>query len=139
MAVVGGQKIGCEVAEFIADKGSNVALTDPTDTFCQDSGQKIRWLLMERLENESKIEMRIKTTVEKIEETSITVQKEGSTEQIDGIDMVVLCMGKVSTNELADQLKADAKVPEIYLVGDCIRPRKITEAVAEGAAVGHQI
>ena len=139
VAVVGGQKIGCEVAEFIADKGSNVELTDPTDTFCQDSGQKIRWLLMERLENESKIEMRIKTTVEKIEETSITVQKEGSTEQIDGIDMVVLCMGKVSTNELADQLKADAKVPEIYLVGDCIRPRKITEAVAEGAAVGHQI
>lgn len=139
VAVVGGQKIGCEVAELIADKGSSVVLTDPTDEFCQDTGQKIRWLLMERLENEPNIEMRIQTTVEKIEETSIILQKEGRTERIDGIDMVVLCMGKVATNELADMLKADAKIPEIYLVGDCIRPRKITEAVAEGAAVGHQI
>ncbi|RJQ57480.1 MAG: FAD-dependent oxidoreductase [Desulfobacteraceae bacterium] len=139
VAVVGGQKIGCEVAEFIADKGSEVVLIDPTDTFCQDAGQKIRWLLMERLENESKIEMRLKTTVEKIADSSITVQKEGKIEQIDGIDMVVLCIGKVSTNELADALKADARVPEIYMVGDCIRPRKITEAIAEGADVAHRI
>jgi 2,4-dienoyl-CoA reductase-like NADH-dependent reductase (Old Yellow Enzyme family)/thioredoxin reductase len=139
VAVIGGQKIGCEVAEFIADKGSEVVLTDPTAEFCQDTGQKIRWMLMERLESESKIEMRLKTTVEKIDDTAITVQKEGTIEQIDGIDMVVLCMGKVTDNALADQLKADARVIELYMVGDCIRPRKITEAIAEGAAVGHRI
>ena len=94
---------------------------------------------MERLESEEKVEMRPRTTLERIDDTSITLQKDGVIEQIDGIDTVVLCVGKVTENRLADQLKADATIPELYMVGDCIRPRKITEAIAEGAAVGHRI
>ena len=139
VAIIGGDKIACEVAEFIVEMGSEVIVADPNDAFCQDCGQKIRWMIMERLESEEKVEMRPRTTLERIDDTSITLQKDGVIEQIDGIDTVVLCVGKVTENRLADQLKADATIPELYMVGDCIRPRKITEAIAEGAAVGHRI
>jgi pyruvate/2-oxoglutarate dehydrogenase complex dihydrolipoamide dehydrogenase (E3) component len=85
-AVIGGDKIACEVAEFIVEKGSEVFLADSNDSFCQDCGQKTRWMIMERLESEEKVEMRSRTTLEKIDDTSITIQKNGAIEQIDGID-----------------------------------------------------
>ena len=139
VAVIGGQKIGCEVADYLAEKGSEVILTDPSGEFCQDAGMKTRWLLMERLEGEPKIELRKKTTVEMINDSSIVIQKEGNTETINDIDQVVMAMGKISRKELGDALIADSKVQEIYTVGDCVLPRKMTEAIYEGSAVGHKI
>lgn len=139
VVVIGGQKIGCEVAEYLAEKGSEVILTDPSGDFCQDAGMKTRWLLMERLENEPKIEMRNKTTVEMIDDSSLMIQKEGKIETIDAIDQVVLAMGKISRKELGDALMADSKIDEIYTVGDCVLPRKMTEAIYEGAVVGQRI
>lgn len=139
VSVIGGQKIGCEVADYLAEKGSEVILTDPSGEFCQDAGMKTRWLLMERLEGEPKIELRKKTTVEMIDDSSIVIQKEGKTETINDIDQVVMAMGKISRKELGDALIADSKVNEIYTVGDCVLPRKMTEAIYEGSAVGHKI
>lgn len=139
VVVIGGQKIGCEVAEFLADKGAEVIVTDPTEIFCQDAGAKTRWMLMERIENSSSIELRQKTTVEKIETDSIVLQKEGRMARVGGVDMVVLALGKISDNVLGDELKFEARVPEIYAIGDCVRPRKMTEAIIEGAGVGHKI
>jgi pyruvate/2-oxoglutarate dehydrogenase complex dihydrolipoamide dehydrogenase (E3) component len=53
--------------------------------------------------------------------------------------MVVLALGKVSDNELGDELKRESKVSEIFAVGDCVLPRKMLEAIYEGAVVGHKI
>lgn len=139
VVVIGGQKIGCEVAEFIAEKGAEVILTDPTDTYCQDAGQKTRWLLIERLENSENIDLRLDTTIEKIQVSSIVVQKGGELEHIDGVDMVVLALGRISNNSLGDQLKYDGIISPIYMVGDCVRPNMMTEAIMQGAAIGHQL
>ena len=139
VAVIGGDLIGCEVAEFISEKGSEVILIEQTGAFCQDSGTRVRWLLMERIEKDPKIERRLKTTVERINDASIVVQTEGKTEEIEGVDMVVLAFGKVSNNELGDELKRESRVSEIYTVGDCVIPRKMTEAIYEGSVVGHKI
>lgn len=137
--VIGGQKIGCEVAEFLADKGTQVIVTDPTETFCQDAGPKTRWMLMERIGNCPDIDLRRRTTVEAIGADAVVLQKEGTVEKIGAVDMVVLALGKVSDNALGDELKFEARVPEVYAIGDCVRPRKMTDAIIEGAAVGHKI
>ena len=139
VAVIGGDLIGCEVAEFISEKGSEVILIEQTGAFCQDTGRRVRWLLMERIEKDPKIERRLKTTVERINDASIVVQTEGKTEEIEGVDMVVLAFGKVSNNELGDELKRESRISEIYTVGDCVIPRKMTEAIYEGSVVGHKI
>jgi 2,4-dienoyl-CoA reductase-like NADH-dependent reductase (Old Yellow Enzyme family)/thioredoxin reductase len=139
VAVIGGELIGCEVAEFIAEKGSEVILIEPTGALCKDAGTRVKWLLMERIEKSPRIEMRLKTNLERINDTSIVVQKEGDVEEIEGVDMVVLASGKVSNNELGDELKRESKISEIYTVGDCVLPRKMTEAIYEGAVVAHKI
>jgi pyruvate/2-oxoglutarate dehydrogenase complex dihydrolipoamide dehydrogenase (E3) component len=139
VAVVGGELIGCELAEFISDKGSGVLLVEPTGALCQDAGTRVKWLLMERIEKDPKIDKRLKTNMEKINDTSIVVQKEGETEEIEGVDMVVLALGKISNNELGDELKRESKVSEIYAIGDCVLPRKMTEAIYEGSVAGQKI
>lgn len=139
VAVVGGKLIGCELAEYISDKGSEVLLIEPTGALCQDAGTRVKWLLMERIEKDPRIDKRLKTNIENINDTSIVVQKEGKTEEIEGVDMVVLALGKVSNNVLGDELKMESKVAEIYTIGDCVLPRKMTEAIYEGFVVAHKI
>ena len=139
VAVVGGKLIGCEVAEYISQKGGEVVLIEATGGFCQDAGMKVKWLLMERLESDSKIERRLKTNVEEIKDKSIVVQKEGKREEIEGVDMVVTALGAISNKNLADMLSFQSNIPEIYTVGDCVTPRKMTEAIYEGSIVGRRI
>ena len=67
------------------------------------------------------------------------MQKEGKREEIEGVDMVVLSLGAVSNNKLADDLNFESTLSEIYTVGDCVIPRKITEAIYEGSLVGRKI
>ena len=99
----------------------------------------MKLVLTERLEKDQKTDIRTKTTVEQININSIVVQKEGEIQEIEGIDMVVLALGAASNNILADELKMESRIPEIYSVGDCVMPRKMTDAIHEGFSVGYWI
>ncbi len=52
-------------------------------------------------------------------------------------DKIVIAMGGVPRRTLFDALKD--KVPEIYAIGDCVKPRKIYDAIHEGFHVGREI
>jgi 2,4-dienoyl-CoA reductase-like NADH-dependent reductase (Old Yellow Enzyme family)/thioredoxin reductase len=139
VAVLGGKLIGCEVAEYLSDKGADVILIEPTGALCADAGTRTKWLLMERLDKNEKIDKRLKTNIEKINNTSIVVQKDGKTEEIEGVDMVVLALGGISDRTLGDELEWESKISEIYTIGDCELPRKMTEAIYEGFVAGQKI
>ena len=57
--------------------------------------------------------------------------------RIEGVDTVVLVMGKRANDGVYFALKG--KVGELYRVGDCVAPRKITEAIYEGEIVGREL
>jgi hypothetical protein len=52
-------------------------------------------------------------------------------------DHIVLATGATSNHVLAQSLKG--KIPEILEVVDCIEPRRLMEAIHEGAKAGLQI
>jgi len=52
-------------------------------------------------------------------------------------DTVVVAVGEKSINELYG--KVHGKVPEVYLVGDSVKSRKVMDAIEDGAYVGLQI
>lgn len=56
---------------------------------------------------------------------------------IGSVDTVVLAMGSRARNELARALKG--RVPELHVVGDCLAPRRVLEAVYEGHLAGRAI
>ena len=62
--------------------------------------------------------------------------REGQTRVIEA-DTIVLAAGAEPNRALYDQLKG--RVAETYLVGDCIEPRSIRDAITDGFRIGHII
>jgi len=56
---------------------------------------------------------------------------------IEGVDTVVLITGKAADVKLYRKLKG--KVKELYMIGDCVAPRKIDFATYEGHKIGTSI
>ena len=80
--------------------------------------------------------MKTSTIVEEINKEGIKVNQQGTSRFING-DAVVLAVGLKSEKTLLNSFQG--KAPEIYSVGDCVKPRTIKEAIEEGFKVGMKI
>jgi len=65
----------------------------------------------------------------------VITDREGKRRILEGT--IVLAAGATPRSELAEKIKG--KVPEVHLVGDSVQPRKIADAIEEGARVGRQL
>ena len=54
----------------------------------------------------------------------------------EGFDSVVLVYGSVPQHDLYDQLKAEGRIPQLYLAGSAWLPRHMAEATRHGANIG---
>ena len=61
------------------------------------------------------------------------INKQGQEQSIE-VNTVVLAVGAKSNNELFKSL--NNVVPEIHMVGDCVEPRRILDAINDGHSIG---
>ncbi len=134
IVVVGGGLVGCGVAEWLAEKGLKVRLVEMQGDIAPDMFFNEKTTMLERWQNLG-IEILTGKRVTAITSSGVTVEEEGRSEEIAG-ETVVLAIGAKADDKLAD-LKA--KVSEFFMIGDCVKPRKIMEAVYEGTKVGCEI
>jgi pyruvate/2-oxoglutarate dehydrogenase complex dihydrolipoamide dehydrogenase (E3) component len=132
VVVIGGKLVGTQIAQLVASKGGFAILTEPSPAVCNDAGGRTKWLLLLDVNRNPNIEIHLDTSVERIKDGSVILQCNGKNEEVDNIDMVVLCLGAAADNHLAEELKWEGKLPEIHTIGDCSLPRKMTEAIYEG-------
>lgn len=133
--VAGGGMIGCEVAEYLAEKGKKVNIVEMLSEVALDMPRSERYLLLARLEKLG-VKIFANRKILKITHQGVVVKREERKENIIG-ETVVLAMGSEPDRRLARVLKG--LVPEVYAVGDCVEARKGLEAIYEGAKVGCQI
>jgi len=136
VAILGGGMVGCETAEFLAQRGKDVTIIEMLDFIGWDIGMFTRPFLMERFAKWGIKEI-TGAQVKEITDDGVVVEKEGRRETISGIDTIVLAMGTKSVNKLAKQLKG--KVAEVYVIGDASEPRKVVDAISEGAEIARKI
>jgi 2,4-dienoyl-CoA reductase-like NADH-dependent reductase (Old Yellow Enzyme family)/thioredoxin reductase len=130
--VVGGGSVGCDVALFLAEQGKKVTLIEMLDKIAPDMEPKAeRKAFLEKL-GKSCIKTMVKTKVVEIVDTGVVVLDAGGKYGKVEADNVVLAVGLTPTSwpDMGKLLK-DAKI-EICEVGDCVRPRKIFDAIHEG-------
>lgn len=148
VVVIGGEVIGCEVAEYLATRGKSVTVCDVAE-YVNDAGQTVkrslfaeklpaslRLRLMDRL---SKLGVRMLGGVQyqELRDTGLLVNTaEGRTEVLEA-DTVVVAAGARPDNQLREQLKDI--VAEVHMVGDCVQPGRIGDAVRDGYRVGQAI
>lgn len=138
IVVWGAGFVGCEVAYFLAEKGKDVTLVFPESEPAPDVPYPdIRKLLLKKLEeNKVKIEAGVKQFREITSSGIPVIDKEGRDIFIEA-DNIVLATGARSDMTLAQSLKG--KFLNLYEVGDCVEPRRLLEAVHEGAEAALEI
>jgi 2,4-dienoyl-CoA reductase-like NADH-dependent reductase (Old Yellow Enzyme family)/thioredoxin reductase len=135
VVVVGGGRIGCEVAEFLAERYKDVMILEMLEEIGTDIGPSLRPAIIERLKAAGiRIETGIKIT--EITEKGVGGLRNGRSEFFDAAT-IVIAVGMKSERHLVSAL--EGIVPEIHQVGDCIEPRRIREAIADGYHVGLKI
>ena len=132
IAIVGGGLVGCETAEYLAQQGKKVTILEMLDEVAGRMPLALRNLLLARLADKG---VMVLTGIQCREVTGgglVITTKEGEEKTITA-DNVVLASGDKSNRVLLEDLRGT--VP-IYPIGDCVEPRGIAEAVADGFSVG---
>jgi 2,4-dienoyl-CoA reductase (NADPH2) len=137
--VIGGNKEGLTVAEFIAENGGEVIIVEASDTLGADLPVSAQVRIGDRIEENPLIQVERKSVVERIYTDRVTLQSEGKFKDVGGIDLIVSAWDRTSVHELADELLSQGKISEVYCIGDALRPREIADAIYEGALVGRTL
>lgn len=161
VVVLGGGGVGAEVAMYLAEKGKKVTIVEilppeeleknigrgrPTRLqkelmpelwgLARDLPRRYRMLVLQRLEKDG-VKAIVGAETTQITNKSITIKRVDGTHVIEADTVVLAIGGEKANSEL--YMKLYGKVPELYIVGDCVKPRKIMDAIEDGAFVGLQI
>lgn len=139
--VVGGGKVGCETADFIAHpvddltlKGNRVTIVEMLENIALDEKSMARSLLIQRLKGKG-VEIIVGAKVIEILPDGVKYLKEGREETLRSMDHIVLAMGAKSEKILSEKVTG---IP-VFIIGDAKHPRTAVEAIAEGWEIGRKI
>ena len=138
VVVLGGRQLGCETAEFLAERGNRVTLVSRsrTEELAGDVVASYRGPLLARLRRLG-VALRTRCDVREVRDGQAIVVEAGGREEAVDADLVILARGSMPEPTWLELLRT--KVPEVYVVGDCVEPRMIADALYEGAWAGSQI
>jgi NADPH-dependent 2,4-dienoyl-CoA reductase/sulfur reductase-like enzyme len=141
--VIGGGKVGCETADFLAHpvddltpKGNRVTIVEALDNVALDELTVARSLLVQRLKNKG-VEIITEAKVVEILPDGIRYLTGNQEVTLGGMDTIVLAMGARPDNTLNQKLRG-ISIP-IQTIGDAKQPRTVLEAIAEGWEIGRMI
>jgi len=161
VVIVGGGAVGCEAAIYLAQKGTidaetlhflaingaedlerlkelatrgikEVTLVEMRKSVGTDIGITSRWIILQELRRYG-VRVLAKTKVSAINAQGVLVEQ-GGKEQLIEADTVLLAVGSRSVSELCEKVKE--RLPEVYMVGDAVAPRKALDAVRQGYLAG---
>ncbi|MFC1962522.1 FAD-dependent oxidoreductase [Chloroflexota bacterium] len=135
VVIIGGGMVGLETAEYLVSLGKKITMLEILPRAGVDVGRLTRWSLMEGLISAG---VKIETRVESKEITFRGVRANKGEEQPFFLaDTVIISTGMKAEHSLAEQLKG--KVPELHVIGDAVKTRRIVDASAEAVRVGVSI
>jgi len=130
IAVIGGGVVGTEVGLFLAEQGKEVVFVEMLDTFMNDITFDQKLVYEERFKN-LKVSIHTGKRLESVSDKDITVVDRYGILTTITADTVVLAAGFRPNRDLIDRLKNESNL-QVFEVGDCVRPRKIFDAIHEG-------
>jgi pyruvate/2-oxoglutarate dehydrogenase complex dihydrolipoamide dehydrogenase (E3) component len=136
VVVLGGTLVGCETAEFLADKGKEVTIIEVLPEIAAKVSPLASPLLLNRL-NTKQVAMLSGVQREEITEQGVAITNSEGQSHVIEADTIVLAVGARPNRALLDVLKD--RVPEVHLAGDCVEPRDIMAAIADGARAGRAV
>ncbi len=134
--VVGGGLIGMETADFLSAQGKEVTLVEMLERSPVRKITSHGFMLHQRLQ-EKKCRLIFGTVLKSIGDGSVEIETKGEISTLSPIDQVVMAAGLTPRVELKGILES-LKIP-FSVIGDALQPRRIFEAVEEGAQAAWQL
>jgi NADPH-dependent 2,4-dienoyl-CoA reductase/sulfur reductase-like enzyme len=136
--VMGGGSLGCELAEYLAEKGKKVSVVEILGQIAADTESNVRKLLLQRLA-EKRVSIHTRSRVQRCEGTrACVVNDSGETVEVQA-DVLVAAVGAQPSPPALKGLEKMKPAPEIYTIGDCRQAGKIMQAIHDGNRVGRMI
>jgi pyruvate/2-oxoglutarate dehydrogenase complex dihydrolipoamide dehydrogenase (E3) component len=136
--IIGGGSVGCELAEYLAEKGKRVSVVEILEQIASDSQSDARKLLVQRLK-EKQINIYTRSQVQKIEGNKATlINSEGKSIELQA-DGIVTAVGAIPDPVSLKGGKKLQPTPQMYRIGDCRQPGKILQAIHDGNRVGRLV
>ncbi len=137
VVVIGGGFIGCEVAEFLAEKGKQVMIVEVLGQLAQNAMHPfLRKLLLRRISTLG-VKSFCDSTVAEIRPESVFIKPKSGDPFEQAADTVVLSVGCVCNSGLRAELQD--QFTEVYEIGECSSEAGITRAISDGARIGRTI
>lgn len=136
VVVIGGNVMGCEVADLLASSGKNVTVIEATSALSSGLDFVRQSIMIKNLaENNVKVYTEAKCC--NIGENSVIFEKEGKTEEIKDVDTVVIATGVKPNDTLSAYLEHNKY--EYYVIGDAKKPGYAIDATQQAAELAVQI
>lgn len=135
--IVGGGISGVEVGLFLAEHAREVIFIEMRDDFMIGVGTSDRIVYNDKLNKRNVTIYTGKRLETVLDNGAVVIDRYGNRQDIP-VDSVVLAVGFAPQTFLVEELRSELNV-EVYAVGDCIRPRKIFDAIHEGHLAARQL
>jgi len=136
IVIIGGGLEGCETALWLAKQGKKVTVIKRSSNIMSNTFFANRFMLLDLL-NYNKVKVIVNTIVREITSNSIIVTNRDFKRKKIECDTVVLAVGRKPNQDFYKSIRDE--IANMYLIGDCKKPRKIHDAIFEGYTVGYAV
>ncbi|MCX6550873.1 MAG: FAD-dependent oxidoreductase [Acidobacteria bacterium] len=136
VVIVGGELVGCETAEFLADRGRRVTVIEIRDQLMFRTSPMFRAPMLRRLTQRG-VRCVSGVTREQYASNAMTIEtpRTGSVEF--PCDTIVYATGGTPNNALCEELAG--RVPAIHAIGDCVEIGDLAAAIDQAFEVARSI
>ena len=130
VVIIGGGMVGCETALHLTSMGRTVELVEMGEMLAPDGIFTERIHTLDYMDKDEKLAYHLHTTCTAIEKGGVLVADHSGTTRLLEADTVVLACGMKARSEERETFRDTAF--DVIAVGDCVKPRNVHDAVAEG-------
>lgn len=136
VVVLGGGEVGCELAEYLATQDKEVVILELLPELAGNMEPRGRVLLVQRL-RELGVQVLLQSRVSEMRRATVTYEQGGLMHRIEGVDTMVSAVGSTAHRPLGEALHVPGAT--VHWIGDCVKPRRILEAIREGYELAYAI
>ena len=133
IAIIGGDLVGCELAEFLVERGREITILEQGDFLAPEMAIVRRWRVLHNLREDGVTILTGVTCDEITDEGVLITTREGERSTIQA-DHIIVATGVEPNTELFDLV--EGKVTDIHAIGDCRQLRLIDGSITDGVQVG---
>lgn len=138
IVIIGGGTIGAEIAlEESLIHHKNVTIIEMGKKLAPQGNMLYKIALRQKMEMAETLSVRLESTCQEIKKDAVILRDKDGNETEIKADTVIVCTGLRAKTDVAEQFYGIT--PDVVMIGDCVKPRKIMEAVFEGHSFALQI